>query len=1301
MAWVEAPERRTRTAKTWRRNGTSEFRYEHVAGTVLHFPTGGPDSDVFDAEVDLSPVRVDNAQLDGWRVVHGEWHYALGQPGDKATDGWVGFGGRQGAHWLQFRLLRVGYLHWPTRAWDDVGGPPSYDRANLSQKVDALTLGPEGAEVTVNAQTTATWADLWTTPGGGSASVAWRADGLCLKEEVTLNQVAREWIVANHPPSTPVMETWFGFVFQLDVSDIPQWVVDGVLQDPDGDFTDDDGLIEIRDALGRLLGFMPVSVAFSEEYGEEPAAPQRDIVRLRKRVWKDGDSYYLLVGARVDQLNGLHEGAITFDPTFNQQGADKDTYLLSTNGDKHFGGDDNLIEDGSTYVTLIYFDCSSIPSSATCSSATLYQYAKADKGAQTVPFHELLAANDGWVEGSTADPGYGKTVWDHHTEESSGGAADEVDWAGAAGCATSGTDYVATAMGTLSLPSGGLGTEGSASLTTSDVEDWFGVSNENYGIRGKRSSGAMQCITCSSEHATSTYRPKLVIVYIDDVYVSPAALTAVVTSVAPTTVLGSLTVSPAALTSVVASVAPSVVHGSVTVTPGVVTAVVDSVAPSVLEGDVIVTPSPVSAVAASTGPSVVLGSLSVSPTAIFAVTAGVDPTVVADVTVAPAAVTGVTATVAPSVVQDSMTVTPSVVTAVAASTISGVLVSGRTFYVDATTGDDADSGLTEELAWETVDKVADELAAGNLGAADQVLFKRGETFPLAGSEWFRVQGSSGTFRYPIYIGAYGTGARPIIEHGGTASLPVLGRYAGDDAANYFVFEDLELDGGFNTAQVDIAKCSYWTFRDCYFHGCKEDENIGIGVHVWEDSHHILFEDCESAYHEGEGWYIGDNDTTNKTRRVILRRCNAHDNYNEGIDIKFCVGVFVTGCTLEDNAPGGDYDYAQCNLGGRHLRVYNTRITGATDSNRWGLNFFYTYTYTGCRYVRVDRCLFDGCGGGSYAAVRFDGHNNRISNCTFVDTPGDALWFESTWPEMTNEQRVFNNVFEGTLGSYQVLCQSNADTRLYEFDNNCYGDGKANPWYWNGSARNIDYVQGTLGYEASAVEAAPSFAEETNFTLNVGSPCINAGDAAETVWDWNKEYGSSPTGGPDCGWQEYGWPRPHRVFESDFGTVDDFSAVSGVSLASAAAYLGTYGGSVSVTDTSSRYVSRTSLGDLDFLYTRVHVNPANLMMGTGDEFTLLQLRDGSDNVLGRVNVNYSGSVYRVRAGIMADDDSVSYTDYFTLLAGWNHVELWWCRSLYTELGNWGEIELMVNGSWVDHVTDVNNDTRQVDRVYLRL
>ena len=80
-------------------------------------------------------------------------------------------------------------------------------------------------------------------------------------------------------------------------------------------------------------------------------------------------------------------------------------------------------------------------------------------------------------------------------------------------------------------------------------------------------------------------------------------------------------------------------------------------------------------------------------------------------------------------------------------------LSGAIYYVDFTTGDDGDSGLTEALAWKTIAKVNGATFAGD----DQILFKCGETWRET-----LIPHNNGTSGHQITYGSYGTGAKPRI-----------------------------------------------------------------------------------------------------------------------------------------------------------------------------------------------------------------------------------------------------------------------------------------------------------------------------------------------------------------------------------------------------------------------------------------------------------------------------------------------------------------------------------------------------------
>lgn len=492
MSWIEV--KRDLVSKIWM-NESGQFRFETRLGTVLHYPTAGPDSTVCDGEVDFSPVRVNNAQLDGWKATVANWHYTLGIPSEyPGQDGWVGMGGRQGQNWLKYRLVRCGYLHWPTRAWEDVGGSPTYDRAYLTRETDSLNIGPNNQ--TIDVAQNVEWKNIWTTPGAGEVYAQWRVEGKYLKEDVAINQAAREWITVNRPPSTTPLETYFGLVFQVDASDIPYWTKAGIAQDKDGDFDDTGGDFRLQDNLGRHLARMPASHVSS---GGE-------VVNCKKRFWKDGDgNHYLLVGAPVLEVNGLPPGDLVFDPDFSIDATAGDTWLSSGNQDKAWGSTTTLAFStmGNAQV-LMKFDVSSIPSGATCNSADLflYQFGASPIGARDFFIHEFLAANDGWVAGVEEDPATGtQSTWDFKNHGSS------TAWAGSEGAQTSGTDYDAVQLGT-GNGGGSDGAEIEISLTAGSVQDWWAPTDQNYGVVGWVSA----FINCdSNDSVTAGERPKLTV----------------------------------------------------------------------------------------------------------------------------------------------------------------------------------------------------------------------------------------------------------------------------------------------------------------------------------------------------------------------------------------------------------------------------------------------------------------------------------------------------------------------------------------------------------------------------------------------------------------------------------------------------------------------------------------------------------------------------------------------------------------------------------------------------------------------
>jgi len=474
MTWQEIQNKRTLTGKHYKHSVTGQGYYEAVGGLRLHYSNG--------AEVDFTPEWVEGNRFTGYRVNRNENHYAIGSRDGEL--GWVGIGSRRGKNWFNFRLARMLYFHQPTKEFEPLGPAPDYSIDNLSFSTDEMTIGPEGAERLIKAQTSLTWDEV--IPG---IDLKWRANGKHLKEDIVLSQATRELLPA---PSTPLDETYFGFVFEVDAQDIKRWMKNNELQDPD-DMGDEDGVLFMEDEVGRYLGFLPIDYAWA---GDES-------IRLTKRFFRRDGQHYLFAGAKVAEFNALPDGDVIFDPTFETQpteGDAKDTYAFSTNPTTNYETNVRIVGDTDDRRAFVEFDLSSISSTSTCDSATLSLWSATSNSAtgRQLEVYSLTAAVATWAEA--------ELTWNIYKTAN--------NWPGSGGASTSGTDYETTAIGTLDFPDNSVDTETTAALTASRVEGWFGSTNTNYGITfGQTGDGANTVNYHSSSNGTASYNPKLSVTY--------------------------------------------------------------------------------------------------------------------------------------------------------------------------------------------------------------------------------------------------------------------------------------------------------------------------------------------------------------------------------------------------------------------------------------------------------------------------------------------------------------------------------------------------------------------------------------------------------------------------------------------------------------------------------------------------------------------------------------------------------------------------------------------------------------------
>ena len=109
-----------------------------------------------------------------------------------------------------------------------------------------------------------------------------------------------------------------------------------------------------------------------------------------------------------------------------------------------------------------------------------------------------------------------------------------------------------------------------------------------------------------------------------------------------------------------------------------------------------------------------------------------------------------------------------VMAAVSIGSVRPVHAAARTYYVDCAAGSDSNAGTSTTAAWKSISKV-DKAA---LLPGDNVFLARGCTWSgtQLTAKW------AGTSTAPITIGAYGTGAAPVIKNAGFANIKVTGSF---------------------------------------------------------------------------------------------------------------------------------------------------------------------------------------------------------------------------------------------------------------------------------------------------------------------------------------------------------------------------------------------------------------------------------------------------------------------------------------------------------------------------------------------
>lgn len=433
----------------------------------------------------------------------------------------------------------------------------------------------------------------------------------------------------------------------------------------------------------------------------------------------------------------------------------------------------------------------------------------------------------------------------------------------------------------------------------------------------------------------------------------------------------------------------------------------------------------------------------------------------------------------------------------------------RRFFVDATSGNDANDGRNPWTAWQTIGKVNGETFL----PADEVLFKRGETW----TGTTLTISSSGTASAYITFGAYGSGARPIID--GNDAVDSLDT----NSQNYLQFNGIRCTQGIDSGFA-IRDSDYVVLDDCEADDCgNESLSIGNGTHVTasggvyhdtyqrvggsncpnigisEGAHDILLDGLESYGSTGtdnHGISAHNHAATAMIYNLTIRNCTIYDNDDTGIQIwkldntqDADNNILIENNTVYGNGTNQiDVDSSGTGkLLGVTVRDNICKNTAGTDR---------AMRIRDCNGANVYRNLF-------YADrvipvwLEDDKDINFWNNTVYTTIAVTTNWLIWVQGALTENLIIKNNIVEAEHTSpYMLNIVVGTGVVGMDIDYNLYGyTGVGTRWTWLGANKSWANWLADSGQDANSPSPAdPLFTNPAgdDFTLQAGSPAIDEG-----------------------------------------------------------------------------------------------------------------------------------------------------------------------------------------------------------------
>jgi hypothetical protein len=387
------------------------------------------------------------------------------------------------------------------------------------------------------------------------------------------------------------------------------------------------------------------------------------------------------------------------------------------------------------------------------------------------------------------------------------------------------------------------------------------------------------------------------------------------------------------------------------------------------------------------------------------------------------------------------------------------------YYVDCVNGVDTNPGTSSTTAWRTIAK-ANKAA---LQPGDSLLLARGCTWTgtQLQAKW------TGTATAPITIGAYGTGAAPVIKNAGFANVKVTGSFQ--------FIQDL-----------------YITFDPIRKDPCGQPLGQYYGVTFTDGAHDNTLRRTTSTQATA-GVHLGKNSSAN---RVLSNQLIGNNVLQ----------------TFSSTAPGDDLGAWGMIVNGNGNEVaFNTFKNNAavcTRPNTWIMSNSIEIYEGSNNLIHHNKAygdrVFSELGGGAVKPA-----NNQFFYNLYTSARPDSRFIvtrgaRSPYGPVTNTVLNHNSTYLSGVGSQGVVCELGCspsiititDSVIWAEQKVIYADAAltfADSVVWSSTGRPVLQIGGTPAI-SNVIQANPLFANAVagNLTLLTGSPAIDVDVHPATV-----------------------------------------------------------------------------------------------------------------------------------------------------------------------------------------------------------